>query len=85
MVNIEELRKKYNQINKQPAADPQDFLKKFLMMEEGTTQVRILPAKNPDDNFYAETGIHRINDKNYHCPKVGKGEDCPLCDLSFKL
>ena len=84
MVNIEELRKKYNQINKQPAADTQDFLKKFLMMEEGTTQVRILPAKNPDDNFYAETGIHRINDKNYHCPRV-KGDDCPLCDLSFKL
>jgi len=85
MVNIEELRKKYNQINKQPAQDTQDFLKKFLMMEEGTTQVRVLPAKDPDDNFYAETGIHRINDKNYHCPKVSKGEDCPLCDLSFKL
>jgi hypothetical protein len=84
MVNIEELRKKYNQINKQPAADTQDFLKKFLMMEEGTTQVRILPGKTEDDNFYAETGIHRINDKNYHCPKV-QGHECPLCDLSFKL
>ena len=84
MVNIEELRKKYNQINKQPAGDTADFLKKFLMMEEGTTQVRVLPAKNPDDNFYAETAIHRINEKNHHCPRV-KGDDCPLCDLSFKL
>ena len=85
MVNIEELRKKYNQINKAPGSgDSADFLKKFLMMEEGTTQVRVLPAKDPDENFYAETGIHRINDKNHHCPRV-KGDDCPICDLSFKL
>ena len=85
MVNIEELRKKYNQINKAPGSgDSADFLKKFLMMEEGTTQVRVLPAKDPDENFYAETGIHRINDKNHHCPRV-KGNDCPICDLSFKL
>jgi|TARA_Y100000004_G_scaffold105140_1_gene118008 hypothetical protein len=84
MVNIEELRKKYNQINKTPESGGADFLKKFLMMEEGTTQVRVLPDKNPDNNFYAETGIHRINDKNYHCPKV-QGKECPMCDLSFKL
>jgi len=85
MVNIEELRKKYNQINKAPGSgDSADFLKKFLMMEEGTTQVRVLPGKTEEDNFYAETGIHRINDKNHHCPKV-QGNECPLCDLSFKL
>lgn len=83
-MNIEELRKKYNQINKTGGGDNSDFLKKFLMMDEGTTVVRILPSKDPDENFYAETGIHRINEKNHHCPKV-KGDDCPLCDLSFKL
>ena len=43
----EELRKKYNQINKTPESGGADFLKKFLMMEEGTTQVRVLPDKNP--------------------------------------
>tara|TARA_R110000824_G_scaffold54689_4_gene151022 strand:- start:10695 stop:11444 length:750 start_codon:yes stop_codon:yes gene_type:complete len=84
MVNIEELRKKYNQINKVPGGDSSDFLKKFIMTDEGETLVRILPAKNPDEEFYAETGIHRINDRNHHCPRV-KGDDCPLCDLSFKL
>jgi len=84
MVNIEELRNKYNQINKVPSKDNADFLKKFLMMEEGETIVRILPWKDDTQEFYSETGIHRINDRNYHCPKV-KGGECPMCDLSFKL
>jgi len=84
MVNIDELRKKYNQINRVGSEDNAEFLKKFLMTEEGTTLVRILPSKDEDTEFYAETGIHRINDRNYHCPRV-KGDDCPLCDLSFKL
>ena len=84
MVNINELRNKYNQINRVPSKDTENFLKKFLMMEEGETVVRILPWKDEENEFYAETGIHRINDRNYHCPKV-KGDSCPLCDLSFKL
>jgi hypothetical protein len=84
MVNIDELRKKYNQINKVPGGDNAEFLKKFLMTEEGATLVRILPSKDPEKEFYAETGIHRINDRNYHCPRVQGGE-CPVCDLSFRL
>lgn len=84
MVNIDELRKKYNQINRVGTGENSDFLKKFLMMEEGTTTVRILPSKDGEQDFYAETGIHRINEKNHHCPKV-KGDNCPVCDLSFKL
>lgn len=84
MVNIDELRKKYNQINRVGTGENSDFLKKFLMMDEGTTTVRILPSKDEGEEFYAETGIHRINERNYHCPKA-KGGNCPLCDLSFKL
>ena len=84
MVNIDELRKKYNQINKVPSKDSQEFLKKFLMMEEGSTLVRVLPWKEDDKEFYSETAIHRMEGRNYHCPRV-KGDDCPLCDLSFKL
>jgi len=84
MVNIENLKNKYNQINKVASKDNADFLKKFLMMEEGETIVRVLPWKDETQEFYSETGIHRINDRNYHCPKV-KGGECPMCDLSFKL
>jgi hypothetical protein len=85
MVNLDELRKKYNQINRVKSdSDNSDFLKRFLMMEEGTTVVRILPAKEEGEDFYAETAIHRIDGRNHHCPRV-KGGDCPLCDLSFRL
>jgi len=83
MVNINELRKKYNEINKS-GGNNEEFLKKFLIMEEGTTVVRILPWRDEDSEFYSETAIHRIDDRNYHCPKV-KGDPCPLCDLSYKF
>ena len=84
MVNINELRKKYEQIqNAQQGGGNAEFLKKFFMMEEGTSVVRILPGKE-DQEFYAETAIHRIDDRNYHCPRV-KGDDCPVCDLYYRL
>ena len=86
MVNIDELKKKYQEIQKASGGgDNSDFLKKFFMMEEGTSVVRVLPQPEGEDNeFYAETAIHRINDRNYHCPRV-KGDDCPVCDLYYKL
>ena len=85
MVNIDKLREKYEQIqNAQSGGGNNDFLKKFFMMEEGTSQVRVLPSGNPDNDFYAETAIHRIDEKNYHCPRV-KGDACPVCDLYYKL
>jgi len=86
MVNIDELRKKYEQIqNAQQGGGNQDFLKKFFMMEEGTSVVRVLPSPEGDENeFYTETAIHRIDDRNHHCPRV-KGQDCPVCDLYYRL
>tara|TARA_R110002110_G_scaffold406920_3_gene627361 strand:+ start:16345 stop:17094 length:750 start_codon:yes stop_codon:yes gene_type:complete len=85
MVNLDELRKKYEQIQKaQSGGGNDDFLKKFFMMEEGTSVIRVLPPKEEGSEFYAETAIHRINDKNHHCPRV-KGGDCPVCDLYFRL
>tara|TARA_R110000824_G_scaffold43231_3_gene126743 strand:+ start:611 stop:1390 length:780 start_codon:yes stop_codon:yes gene_type:complete len=87
MVNLNELRKKYDAIQKAQAGGGgnEDFLKKFFMMEEGTSVIRVLPpTEGSEDEFYAETAIHRINDKNYHCPRV-KGHDCPVCDLYYRL
>ena len=87
MVNLDELRKKYDQIQKAQSGGGgnDDFLKKFFMMEEGTSLIRVLPSpEGTEQEFYAETAIHRINDKNYHCPRV-KGHDCPVCDLYYRL
>ena len=70
MVNIEQLRKKYEQINNPGGGANADFLSKFFMMDEGTSLVRVLPSKDEDSEFYAETAIHRLNDKNYHCPRI---------------
>ena len=85
MVNIDKLREKYEQIqNAQSGGGSNDFLKKFFMMDEGTSVVRVLPSKDEGGEFYSETAIHRINDKNYHCPRV-KGGECPVCDLYYRL
>ena len=87
MVNLDELRKKYDQIQKAQSGGGgnDDFLKKFFMMEEGTSLIRVLPSpEGTEQEFYAETAIHRINDRNYHCPRV-KGHDCPVCDLYYRL
>jgi hypothetical protein len=55
------------------------------MMDEGTSVVRVLPAKDEaTQEFYAETAIHRLNDKNYHCPRV-KGGKCPVCDTYYNM
>ena len=84
MVNIDELRKKYNQLNRVPSEANSEFLKKFLMMEEGITAVRVLPWKDDSAEFYAETAIHRIDGRNHHCPKV-KGDPCPLCEFGWEM
>jgi len=84
MVNLNELRKKYEQINNPGGGGNTDFLSKFFMMEEGTSVVRVLPWKDDSQEFYTETAIHRLDDKNYHCPRV-KGGKCPVCDTYYDL
>jgi hypothetical protein len=82
MVNIEQLKKKYQEINNPGGGDNSEFLSKFFMMDEGTSLVRVLPSKTDEQEFYAETAIHRINNKNYHCPRVKDGK-CPVCDTYY--
>ena len=85
MVNIEQLRKKYEEINNPGGgSSTADFLEKFFMMEEGTSVVRVLPWRDSDKEFYTETAIHRLNDRNYHCPRI-KGDKCPVCDTYYDM
>ena len=82
MVNIEDLRKKYEQINRKPG---EGFSDKFYKFEDGPQMVRVLPWKDDELPFYKESAIHRIDNKNHHCPKTLKGEPCPMCDFVSTL
>ena len=89
-IDLDALRAKHEQLNNPAGASSNsDFLKKFYQIPEGTNAVRILPWKDEDREFYAETKIHRVpqpdgNVKNIHCRKI-HGEKCPMCELYYGL
>jgi len=88
-IDLEALRAKHEQLNNPQTGGNTDFLKKFYQIPEGTNAVRILPWRDDEKEFYAETKIHRVpqpdgNVKNIHCRKI-HGEKCPMCDLYFGL
>ncbi len=90
-IDLEALRKKHEQLNNPAGANNNnaDFLQKFYQIPEGSNAVRILPWKDDEKEFYAETKFHRVpgpdgNVKNIHCRKV-HGENCPMCDLYYAL
>ena len=86
-IDLDKLREKHTQITQ--GTPSQDFLSSFFQVQEGTNTVRILPGKDDDTEFYAETKIHRITGddgrvRNFHCRKM-HGQPCPLCDAYFGL
>jgi hypothetical protein len=88
-IDLNALRLKHEQLNNPQSGNNTDFLKKFYQIPEGTNAVRILPWKDNEKEFYAETKIHRVtgpdgNVKNHHCRKI-HGESCPMCDLYYAL
>jgi|TARA_R110002020_G_scaffold311202_1_gene526852 hypothetical protein len=89
-IDLNALRAKHEQLNNPQAGNSNsDFLKKFYQIPEGSNAVRILPWKDEEREFYAETKIHRVtgpdgNVKNHHCRKV-HGENCPICDVYYAL
>jgi len=88
-INLEALRAKHEQLNNPQTGGNTDFLKKFYQIPEGTNAVRILPWRDEEKEFYAETKIHRVpgpdgSVKNIHCRKI-HGEACPMCDLYYAL
>ena len=89
-INLDELRRKHEELSGGAKANSnQSFLDTFLRLEEGTNLIRILPWKDEEKQFYAETKIHRIESsngsiRNYHCRKI-HNEECPLCDTYYAL
>ena len=89
-IDLDALRAKHQELsNPGKGNSNSDFLANFLQLQEGTNAVRILPGKDDDTLFYAETKIHRIPNgdsqvKNVHCRKI-HGEPCPMCDTYYSL
>ena len=88
-IDLEMLRQKHAELSAGPSGENSDFLSKFFKLNEGTNVLRILPSKDDDNVFYAETKIHRVptgegRDRNIHCRKM-QGEACPVCDAYFAL
>lgn len=89
-IDLDALRAKHEQLNKpNDSGGGGDFINKFYKIPEGSSSVRIMPWKDDEKEFYAETKIHRVpmpddTVKNVHCRKI-HGEACPLCDLYYAL
>jgi len=89
-IDLNALREKHAELSgEKKSGASAEFLSSFLQLQEGTNTIRILPGKDEDTMFYAETKIHRVPDgqggtKNVHCRKV-HGEPCPLCDAYYAL
>ena len=89
-IDLEAIRRKHEEISKGPGTGGDtSFLDNFIQLQEGNNVVRLLPGKDEDTQFYAETKIHRImasdgKVRNVHCRKI-HGEKCTLCDLYFGL
>ena len=87
-IDLDALRAKHAELSN-PGNANSDFLSNFIQLQEGTNSIRLLPGKDEDTLFYAETKIHRVPNgdgqvKNVHCRKI-HGEPCPLCDSYYSL
>ena len=90
-INLEALRKKHEELLKKTSNNSQDFLENFMQINEGDNIIRILPGPSENEQFYAETAVHRIpisqkgdQTKNFHCPKV-IGDPSPICEVYYGL
>ena len=90
-IDLDAIRRKHEEISSPAGTGGGDssFLDNFIQLQEGNNVVRILPGKDEETQFFAETKIHRVKGpdgkfRNVHCRKV-HGEKCPLCDLYYSL
>jgi len=94
-LNVADLRAKLNELKGGNANRNFDFLEKFYNPPEWNdtlplrSTIRVLPgAADPDTGeheiFFAETLLHKVNSKNYHCPRK-IGQPCPICEYNRAL
>jgi len=88
-IDLNALRAKHEELSNSGGNSNSDFLSNFIQLQDGTNAIRILPGKDEETMFYAETKIHRVPNgdgqvKNVHCRKI-HGEPCALCDLYYSL
>ncbi len=84
--SIEKLRLENERLqNAAEGKNNNSFLENFVRMPEGKgyVDVRFLPARPGSDNLFLTTRIHKLKDRNIHCPKNLVGDrwvgDCPIC------
>lgn len=85
--DIDKLRDKYKKMTEEKG-DGQGNSENFLKLSEGSTMVRILPAKEDEDFFYVESSEHRFkwNNKIHYLTCLKQfNEPCPICDAVYKL
>ena len=93
-INIADLRAKLNELKSGNTNRNFDFLEKFYNPPDwndtlvARSTIRLLPGKKTEsgDNelFFTETLLHKINGKNYHCPRK-TGQGCPVCEYNRAL
>jgi hypothetical protein len=69
-VDLEEMQKEAER-NSQEGNNTSDFLEKFVKLpaKEGYVLMRFLPRRQKGKQLYCATRTHRLNNKNYHCPR----------------
>ena len=61
-IDLNALRAKHAELSNPGSGNANsDFLSNFIQLQEGTNAIRILPGKDEDTMFYAETKIHRVH------------------------
>jgi len=88
-IDLNALRAKHEELSNSGGNSNSDFLSNFIQLQDGTNAIRILPGKDEETMFYAETKIPRVPNgdgqvKNVHSRKI-HGEPCALCDLYYSL
>lgn len=81
MLDFNKLRQEQNRLENQGGNGSDNFVK--LPEGEGTLVIRLLPPRK-DDNLYCVTRVHKLGQKNIHCPLTlvnGRWQGiCPICN-----
>ena len=85
MNDLEDLRKKYEEITSKKQGGNSDFIKNFINVEMGgESTIRLLPSDSDEKPFYKEFSTHHWQGRNYTCLR-DLDKKCPVCEIYFAL